>query len=204
MILLTREQTDILSKIINNGIDEAVSTLNIMLKSNISLEKASIVVFDNEKPEEILVDLSGKEFANVLIRFRGIISGSSVHSLSMKNASKLVVALTDEDPDSDGFEEVMADTLYEVGNIIISGILVYIANLLATHLEHSVPEYTKGEIPGLLKQSDPGKKNLFLLIRTKFTVQVPQIDGHIFIILEQGSLEPLIAAMEKYEARENL
>jgi chemotaxis protein CheC len=201
---LTKEQTDVLSKIFDNGIEEAIGSFNKMAESSILLKKASIVIVDHEKPGETLVDLSGKEFASVLISFRGIISGSSVLTFSLENASSLVATLTDEEPDSGSFEEVMADTLYEVGNIIISGILVYIANLLATRLEHSVPEYIKGGIPDLLKQSDPEKKMVCLLIHTTFKIQTPQIDGLIFIGLEQGSLESLLTAIEKYEARENL
>lgn len=204
MISLTREQTDVLSRILDNGIEEAVGTFNKMLVSSVLLEKVSIATFDHEKSVELFADLSGKEFANVLIRFNGIISGSSVLSFSLENASRLVVALTDEEPGSDGFEKVMADTLYEVGNIIISGILVYIANLLATRLELSVPEYIKGEIPGLLKQSGQEKNMVFLLIRTTFKVQTPQIDGLISIVLEEGSLGPLLIAIKNYEAIESL
>lgn len=204
MISLTREQTYLLNKILDNGIKEAVGTFNKMLESSISIKKMSIVIFDQDKPGETLTDLNGKEFASILISFSGTISGSSVLTFSLESASKLVVALTDEDPGSDGFEEVMADTLYEVGNIIISGILVYIANLLATRLEHSVPEYIKGKIPGLLKQFVPENEMVFLLKRTTFEIQTPQIDGLIFIVLEQDSLEPLITAMVKYEVRENL
>jgi len=137
-----------------------------------------------------------------LIRFRGIISGSSVLAFSLENASRLVATLTDEEPDSDNFEEVVADTLYEVGNIIISGILVYIANLLATRFEHSVPEFIKGGFTDLLQQSGPERKMVFMLIRTTFQIQTPKIDGHIFVGLEQGSLESLLTAIEKYEARE--
>jgi chemotaxis protein CheY-P-specific phosphatase CheC len=204
VISLTREQTYLLNKILDNGIKEAVGTFDKMLESSILLEKASIATFDHEKSVELFADLSGKEFANVLIRFNGIISGSSVLSFSLENASRLVVALTDKDPGSDGFEEVMADTLYEVGNIIISGILVYIANLLATRLEHSVPEYIKGKMPGLLKQFVPEKEMVFLLKRTTFEIQTPQIDGLIFIVLEKGSLESFLAALEKHEVIESL
>ncbi len=41
MILLTKELTDILSEIIDNGIEEAVSTLNKMLKFLASFPKIS-------------------------------------------------------------------------------------------------------------------------------------------------------------------
>lgn len=204
MISLTKEQTYLLSRILDNGIEEAVGRFNKMLVSSVLLEKVSIATFDHEKSVELFADLSGKEFANVLIRFNGIISGSSVLSFSLENASRLVAALTDEEPGSDGFEEVMADTLYEVGNIIISGILVYIANLLATRLELSVPEYIKDEIPGLLKQSGQEKNMVFLLIRTTFKVQTPQIDGLISIVLEEGSLGPLLIAIENYGVIESL
>ncbi len=144
--------------------------------------------------------MSNKEFASVLINFDGMTSGSSILTFYLEKASRLAVSLADEEIDPHDLDELIFETLYEVGNIILSGILVYLANILDTRLEHSVPEYVKGEIPRLVQHSDSEKIVVFLLVRTTFTVQTPQIDGFVSLALEQSSMEPLLAAIEKYSA----
>lgn len=197
MIAPTDDQLDTLREIVNIGIGKAASILNGMLESHIELEVPSIIMFDPENPGEELADLSRNDIASVQLSFHGPFSGSSALVFPSESAKKLVTALTGEKPDSEGFAKATSETLYEVGNILINAVIGSIANLLATQIDFSTPNYKEGKFTDLIKSKGSKEDMTFLLIRANFKVQDPQINGNVFLIFELGSIGDLLTAIDK-------
>jgi len=193
----TEKQLDSLKKIVNVGMEKAAGTLNEMLRSHIELKAPSIIMFDPEKPGEEFIDLGNGELASVQRSFHGSFSGNSVLVFPPENAVKLVAALTDEKPGSAGLEAVMTDTLSEVGNILTNTLIGTINNLLSAHIDFALPNYREGKFNDLLKPSNSEKIEMFLLIRTDFKVEDPQVNGNIFLIFELDSTRNLLTAIDK-------
>ncbi len=197
MVTPTDRQLDALKKIVNTGMEKAAGTLNDMLGSHIELKAPSIVMFDPEKPGEEFSDLDNGELASVQRSFHGSFSGSSVLVFLPENAVKLVAALTDEKPGSEELEALMVDTLNEVGNILINTLIGTINNLLSAHIDFAQPNYREGKFHDLLKPLDSEKIEMFLLIRTNFKVEDPQVNGNIILIFELDSTRNLLSAIDK-------
>jgi chemotaxis protein CheC len=197
VIAPTEDQLDTLREIVNIGIGKAASILNGMLESHIELEVPSIIMFDPDNPGEELADLSHHDIASVQLSFHGSFSGSSALVFPSESAEKLVTALTGEKPDSESFAKATSETLYEVGNILINAVIGSIANLLATQIDFSTPNYKEGKFTDLIKSKGSKEVTTFLLIRTNFKVQDPQISGNVFLIFELGSIGDLLTAIDK-------
>lgn len=198
MITPTDGQLDALGKILNVGIEKAAGTLNEMLDSHIEMKTPSIIVFDPEKSGEELKDLGGDELVGVQRSFHGSFSGSSLLVFPPESAVKMVTALTDEKPGSAGLNAVMADTLNEVGNILVNSLMGSINNLLSAHIDFSQPNYLEGKIADLLKPPGPNEFEMSLLIRTNFKVDNPQINGNIIVIFELDSVGDFFKAIDKF------
>lgn len=196
MITPTKEQLDTLSEMVNIGMGKAASILNEMLDSHIELAVPSVTMLDLEKPSEQLIDLKSCEIASVQLDFHGSFSGNAELVISLENAEKLVVALTDEKPDSDNFDTVTAETLYEIGNILINAIVGSIANILTTQIDFSPPNYREGKFEDLVKLNNPKGSVAFLLVSTNCAVQDSQITVNIFLVFELGSLGKLLTAID--------
>lgn len=199
MITPTNKQLDALKKVVNIGIEKAASKLNELLGSHIEMEAPSIIVFDPEKPGEEFTDMDSSKLASVQRGFYGSFSGSSVLVFPSESAVKLVAALTDEKPGTEGFDKLKVDTLNEVGNILINSFMGTINNLLSTHIDFLLPNYIEGNFIDLLKHPDSKEIEMFLLIRTNFKVRDPQVNGEIFLIFEPDSIKDLLNAIDKLE-----
>lgn len=197
MITPTDGQLDALKKVLNVGIEKAAGTLNEMLDSHIEMKAPSISVFEPEKSGEELKDLGSVELTGVQRSFHGSFSGSSLLVFPPESAAKLVAALTDEKPGSAGLDKVMADTLNEVGNILVNSLMGTINNLLSAHIDFSQPNYLEGKIADLLKPPGSNEFEMSLLIRTNFKVHDPQINGNILVIFELDSIGDLFTAIDK-------
>jgi chemotaxis protein CheC len=192
----TDEQLDALKEIVNIGMGKAASILNGMLEVHIELEVPSIIMFDPENPGEELADVSQNYISSIQLDFHGPFSGSSALVFPPESVEKLVTALTGEEPESEGFEEAISGTLYEVGNILINAVMGSIANLLAKQIDFSPPNYKEGRFADLIKLNDSTEDLVFLLIRANFRVQEPRISGNIFLVFELGSFGELLAAID--------
>ena len=196
MISPTDEQLGALERIVKIGTEKAASTLSGMLDSHVEMKAPFIVVFNPERPGEDMEDLQSSIIASVQRNFHGSFSGSSLLVFPPESAVKLVAALTDEKPGSDGFDAVMADTLSEVGNILINSLMGSINNVLSAHIDYSPPKFMKGRFADLLKPPGSNQYERFLLIRINFEVHDPKVKGDIVVIFELDSAGDLFTAID--------
>jgi chemotaxis protein CheC len=189
---------DALQEIVNIGIGRAASCLNTMLSYPIELQVPAITVLQLSDESQIPEDLVGDLLACVQLDFHGVLNGTAALVFPPQSAAKLVSALLGEDDSSHGLTPVMAETLNEVGNIVINAVIGTIGNIISSPFDYSLPSYREGGLIELLQPS--GSEGAFiLLMRTHFRVFDLQVAGNIFLVFELSSFETLMSLIQRGE-----
>jgi chemotaxis protein CheC len=186
---------DALQEIVNIGIGRAAACLNTMLSYPIELQVPAISVLQLNSPNQFPEDLGGDLLACVQLDFHGALNGTAALVFPPQSAVKLVSALLGEDDNDSGMTPVMAETLNEVGNIIINAVIGTIGNLISSPFDYSLPNYREGGLIELLQPA--GIDGAFiLLMRTHFRVSDLQVAGNIFLVFELSSFETLLSLIQ--------
>jgi chemotaxis protein CheC len=186
---------DALQEIVNTGFGRAAASLNTMLSYPIELQVPTISVLQLENVSDIPEDLGGDLLACVQLDFHGALNGTAALVFPPQSAAKLVSALLGEDNNNSGMTPVMAETLSEVGNIVINAVIGTIGNLIAAPFDYSLPNYREGGLMELLQPRGAGGA-FILLMRTHFRVYDLQVAGNIFLVFEVNSFETLLSLIK--------
>lgn len=186
---------DALQEIVNIGIGRAAASLNTMLSFPIELQVPAIKILQMDDPGQIPEDLGQDLLACVQLDFHGALNGTAALVFPPQSAANLVSALLCEEDDQSGLTAVMAETLNEIGNIVINAVIGTIGNLLTTPFDYSLPTFREGCLNELLP---PGgvEGSFILLMRTHFQVRDLQVAGNIFLVFELSSFEMLLSLIK--------
>ncbi len=200
MITMSSGQLDALKKMVNIGTSKAADIMNEMLESNIELKVPFLVNSKQSEFKDGSVGMSwgGSKLASVELGFHGSFSGKSFLAFPEDDAAKLVAVLTDMEPSEVGQNGILAETLSELGNIVINGVMGSISNCLTNLIDYSLPCYKEGELLELLKQNELSDNSTLILAETAFKVQNIQVEGGIFIVFELNSLTNVFSEIDKF------
>ena len=193
---LTPDQADILRELMNIGVGRAAGMLNEMTDAYVRLQVPLVRVFSPPEFKKEMEREGVDRLAAVRLGFKGPFFGTADLVFLPESASKLVAVLTGEEPGTQEFDSVRAGTLNELGNIVISGVMGSMGNLLEKRIEYSLPQYIEDTIENLLKLSNANSDGPILLVRTHFVIEQLQIEGDIMLIFEVGSFDALLAAID--------
>jgi len=183
---------DAIRELINIGVGNAAAKLAELTNAKIILEIPEIkIVLLSELSHETLI-VHDRQLATVCLEFRGVFSGRTVLMIPRESAANLVSVLTHEQYDAAELDAVMVDTLKEVGNIIVNGVMGTISNMLSERLEYSLPSFQLGLARTILTEPGWSPEKEVIIADTRFRVSENNIIGHIVLILDVGSLEALI------------
>ena len=186
-------QLDALREMVNTGLGRAAASLSMMLDVPVDLDVPSIAMF---KPEDFSFcrTLFGNELLScVQVGFRGPFSGNAFLAFPPQSAATLVATLVGDASTPSVPNTTMADTLNEVGNILINSMIGTIGNILGEPFEFSLPRYLDGKFDDLLLMKIPPTEQTLLLALTRFQTRQRDISGNIFIFFELGAFEKLLS-----------
>ncbi len=194
----TPRHIDVLKELVNIGIGRAAASLNELVKHHVSLEVPFVRVLTPAQYRREMEDLGDKKMATVKIGFEGSFSGTAALVVSLASASKLVSVLTGGAASSAlRLNAVGEETLREVGNIVINGIMGSMGNTLKQHLTYTLPSYiVENTARELLLSEKIGNDTVFLLIRTRFKVRELEVEGNIIILFTVGAFDILLSAID--------
>lgn len=192
--IISQENIDAIRELVTVGVGRAAAMLNDLTRSHIHLEIPSAKMVS-------LADLvqepgyrSQAEYVTVNLSFNGAFSGATALIMQKKPAAVLVSALAGENGQTNDLDLVRAETLVEVGNIIINGVMGSIGNAVSEPLTYGLPEYCEGGIKAVIDRGryNPGTK--IIIATTRFTIQDLSVSGEILIVL---GIESLLVLIEK-------
>lgn len=196
---LTSEQIDALQEIINIGVGQAAGVLNEMLSSHITLQIPFIKTFSPDLvKQELELKLGKGKFSAVELEFFGSITGNAELVFPTDSAAELVSIVTDEEMEisESELDELKVGALTEIGNIVISGVMGAISNLLSQDLEYFLPSYMEGNIDSLIENQRLEKHSTLVLAQTRFFIEETKIYGDIILIFHLGSFQTILQALQ--------
>lgn len=190
----TPRQMDALKEFINIGVGRAAAALNELVRLRVVLEVPSIRILSPFQFKREMSDLGDRNMAAVKIGFYGPFSGSAALVISPASASKLVGVLAGK---ATGPGAVDQETLREVGNIVVNGVLGSLGNILRQQISYSLPAYAEVTIKNLFFSEKIGNETVFLLVRTRFAVQEIEVEGNIILLFTVGAFDTLLDAIDE-------
>ncbi len=197
---LTIEHLDVIQEMINIGVGNDANLLNSLSGKHVKLSVPEVKII---KPDQLLDFFSSYytslNLSSVTLTFSGPLSGSTKLIFSTEAATKLVVAFTNENQDELDFDEIQAETLSEIGNIVLNSLIGSISNLLNINLNYSIPLYITGTIDQILSSDIAFRENgILLFARTHFSIETLQIDGDFILFIDVSSVSEFINSLNYF------
>jgi chemotaxis protein CheC len=195
--MLTPENLETLQELVNVGAGKAAGLLHelVNLPIELTIPEVSIVT---RTQVSTLGRLEGSDHLDsVGVAFTGEFNGQAVLVFPSASARALV-GLVSGDSTEDDMDSLRSETLTEVGNILMNGVMGSISNMLSTTLDYLVPEYRAEKTDELLDRVLTSDR-LLLLIRTCFFVEKQRIEGDVFFVLDMDSFERLALALNRLQ-----
>lgn len=189
----TPYQIDALKELANMGVGQAAGLLQDMLGYEIKLQVPNLRILRHLGTEESSEEILLKQLSMVEVNFNGDISGTAMLAFPPEGASKLIKVLTGEEPPESHLNSLVADTLTELGNIVLNSVMGLISNMFEQSWRYSVPAYKLNTVNNILKDFENIDRVTILLIQTNFIVDELEVNGDIYIVFGLGSLDKLLS-----------
>ena len=186
------EDIDAIKELVNIGVGKAAAMLNEITCSHITLQVPTLQVIGLDELDRVDGLTGPQSAATVKIDFRGFFTGTTALIFPPESATALVMAITGEEEDRPELDALRTETLMEVGNIFINGVMGSIGNVLGQRITYTPPTYVEDTIANIARTTrfDPDER--ILLANTRFFVEEINVEGVIAMILEIGSLDVLL------------
>jgi chemotaxis protein CheC len=197
VIAIDNESIDAIRELINIGVGRAAGLLSDMTERSIVLRVPSIRVIRYDDLSEVTGLFPHAPLSTITLGFQGPLSGLSALVFPPKSAVSLVMLLTGEKAQTAELDVIRVETLKEVGNIIINAVMGSIANVLAHHLEYSLPSFQEITLSGLVDIQKNRPEEWIVFANTQFNIEETDIEGNILLVLEVGSMDSLLAGIRR-------
>ncbi|MDF1875293.1 chemotaxis protein CheX [Sulfurimonas sp. SAG-AH-194-I05] len=182
-ITLTEDEKDVLQELMNVAYGNATAIVADMLDAFASLSIPNIKIMQTAELLNELHDLKGDSYFFSTQAFAGEFSGESAFFIDNESAQNLALHLeleTDED---------LQDAILELTNVLTSSLTTRLAKEMNTEVKFSLPSISK--IPlNEMDQNDSFKEySQVIVIDTQLNFEDQKINGEIFILTKDGSIE---------------
>jgi chemotaxis protein CheC len=198
-LLLTELERDALTEIINIGVSRAAKNLGRMVKDQVNLSVPRMEIMTRDQAVGWLSARENSGLVAVGQDFRGSFSGQALLIFPEAKSLELVRTILDGSLSLEEIVDLEQEALAEVGNVVLNGCLVVMANMLKQALDMSLPRVMRGSSQVVLlgaKETDPGELVLFLTI--DFAVRARNINGYIALFMDFPSLSAVKALVRDY------
>jgi len=199
---------DAIRELVNIGVGKAAGILSEMTGSRIELTIPKLSIFSQEESGLIISLIGSERYSAISLNFKGAFSGMTYSIFPAESAHILIDAVTGEEPSDKSFDRpfssIDTETLKEVGNILINGVMGSITNVLKSQLTYSLPTYCEADIPALIQNVSQEHREAILLAETHMFIKSLDIEGKILIILGSESFETLIRRVREIQGDKKL
>jgi chemotaxis protein CheC len=197
---ISQENMDAISELVNIGMGKGADMLNKLLESHIMLKTPVVRLVEEAELKRAMQQYVDQDLFVVQMGFSGDFSGDAKLVLSHDCANKLVHALMGVGIDSDiaEMDSLRAETLKEVGNIVINSIIGTISNELQFKLTFSIPSCMQGNYENIVTGNVSAVHEGILHARVHFIVEDLEIEGDMVMFLGMESLRKLPEVIDQY------
>lgn len=184
---------DLLSECVNIGLGRAAESLNRMCGSHVRLSAPEIRIMNRPGLAAAASDRCPIFCESVFLPFHGAMQGMAVLAFAHGDAAALVTGLTEAMGMPEVSEQMRVDTLREVGNVVLVGVLGAMGTMLGLHVDYQ-PLFTDDNLSPLIKVAD-SCRTVTLYVRARFSLERFLATGEILVVLAQKGFEALTAAL---------
>lgn len=197
---IQEQYLDALKEIISIGIGRVSATLEDILEAKTEIRFAVPETTLIESGDVRNLEVSNKiqdELAAVTLHFSGPFSGDVALTLPIRHAKSLVSVITHEPVDQEDFDEILEDTMSEVGNMLLNSMMGTISNVFMEKLQYEVPKYSTCENKELFAdfESKTGDELAFLA-STSFNIDEHAVEGDICILFGIKSFDQVLKSVD--------
>ncbi|WP_207477475.1 chemotaxis protein CheX [Arenibaculum pallidiluteum] len=188
---LSELERDALTEIVNIGVGRAARNLSVMIKAPVQLSVPRTELLLRSEAAKVLSGRGGAGLVSVGQKFQGPFSGQALLIFPEANSLELVRAVLGDAMDLNEIIDLEQEALAEIGNVILNGCLVVVANMLRRGLTMSLPQVNRGSGSRILDAENGSSSEPVLFLRIDFKVSARDIEGYIALLMDLPSLASL-------------
>jgi chemotaxis protein CheC len=193
---------DALTELVNIGVSRSAAGLRQMVGEHVTLSVPSVDVVSRQAAVTLIRERESDELVAVRQDFDGAFSGRALLIFPQANSLALVRAVAGDELDSDEIEALEPEALAETGNVVLSGCLASMANMLQRPLNMSLPQVIRGDGQLFFELSeDAGESGVVLFLYINFIISGRDIRGYIAMLMDLPSLETLKLLISEFIKR---
>lgn len=202
--VFSSDEKDILQEVMNIAFGQATAELAEVIDIFVILSVPHIKVIKGcELPNYFLTELYGSHVVNHIEQnFIGKFSGQALLIFPFgveKELAKLFNQENDADTYGVDIDTLERETLIEVGNILIGACIGKITELLNDFVTYDPPRLIVQDLSKCTESQFPIDKDSFAIsIRTVFRFEQQDVEGYLFLITRQRSVQWLKKALQTF------
>lgn len=185
---------DLLCECVNIGLGRAAESLNRMCDSHVKLFAPEIRVMSRPTLTAAAAGRCPALCEGVFLPFTGPMMGMTALAFAHGDATQLVSGLTAAMGIDDPSVAMREDTLREVGNVVLVGVLGAMGTMLGLHVAYQ-PLTTAQTLDPLVAVAD-SCRTVTLYVRAHFVLERFMVAGDILVVLAQAGFDSLMAAID--------
>jgi len=182
-ITLTEDEQDVLQELMNVAYGNATAVVAEMLDAFASLSIPNIKVMETSELLKQFQSLKGESYFFSTQAFAGEFSGESAFFIDNESAQNLSTHLELES------EEDLDDAILELTNVLTSSLTTRLAQEMQTEVRFSLPKISKIPLNEMEENQTFAKYSQVIVIDTQLNFEDQKINGEIFILTKDGSIE---------------
>lgn len=207
MEILGNEERDILQEIMNIGFGSAAADLSGVIDVHVQLSVPMVkIIAAAELAGYVRREIPGAHEITVIEQnFWSKFKGMALLAFTAGAGKALLGLLGDLDEqafESDPMQTLEKETLMEVGNILVGACVGKVAELLGDVVTYSPPRTFIGTMPDTnLSRTMLDSRNYVIVLQTLFHFGNQDVQGHLFLVASQESVEWLRKALQTFMSR---
>lgn len=185
---LSELERDALTELVNIAVSGAATRLRAMVGSEVALQVPVVEIHEADTAARALVSFSGEALTVVRQDFAGRLNGQTMLLFSPLDGATLARAVLGDGYSEADYAALQDDTLGEIGNILLLGLLATIGSMLGLTFKVTIPTVSILVADALFP--DEGGR-VVMLIHVDFSVRQINARGYFALVLGLGSFEAL-------------
>lgn len=182
-IVLTEDEKDVLQELMNVAYGNATAVVADMLDAFASLSIPNIKVVETKELLNDFHALEGESYFFSTQAFAGEFSGESAFFIDNVSAQNLAKHLELDN------EEDLNDAILELTNVLTSSLTTRLAQEMDTEVKFALPSISKIPLKDMESNKAFKKYSQVIVIDTQLIFEDQKINGEIFILTKDGSIE---------------
>lgn len=185
---LSAIERDALTELVNIAVSGAASRLRAMVSSEVSLTVPIVQVLGADEAARSLVSFNQDRLIAVRQAFDGRLNGQTMLLFDEVDGRTLARAVLGDGYTEEEYSELHDDTLGEIGNVLLLGLLATIGSMLGLGFNVAIPVVEAARSEEIFPSD---KERVIMLIHVNFSVGRINARGYFALVLGLGSFAAL-------------